>query len=377
MRHAPDLHSAGTLLSAAWQCQVRLRLQEAIVEEPGYRHRLLRCRVDSDRATLPATVILKAANPLASIATELTALRFLGSLPRAARIVPALYAGNLSANLILMEDLGDGPRLRERLRGSDPEAAEEALLAMMDQLGTLHAATVGREREYEKLHDEVGREPGFAHTVRLLAEECARFGERSREAGVAPAPHLAEEASQVATEVTDGGPFRTFTSGDPAPVNVIPRDGSVRLLDFEVSGYRSALVDGCFPWMRHLATTDANRFPPPLARQMEQRYRTALAAGIPAALDDARYNPALVAAAAAWLSSTLRYLPKALIRDRTIGLATRRQRILGTLDAFLTLSEARGLPLPGYHESAARLRPHLDTLWSANLPPLPLYPAFR
>jgi hypothetical protein len=109
---------------------------------------------------------------------------------------------------------------------------------------------------------------------------------------------------------------------------------------------------------------------------METAYRAELVNGCPEAEEDGIFEAALTDVCAFWLLSTLaRHLATSMEEDRTWGISTMRQRILGRLDVFImTAEEFRRLP--ALRGMAARLHERLLQAWPHTVP-LPLYPSLN
>src|SRR6185503_14365018 len=120
------------VLSSAWGGEVVL---DDAVALHGRTH-VHRFHVRRAPAGAPATVIVKRVRD----SKERECLQLLTKLsPEPA--APTLYAANES--LLVMEDLGDGERLDHTLLGKDPERATQTLVALLETMGSMHAATRG------------------------------------------------------------------------------------------------------------------------------------------------------------------------------------------------------------------------------------------
>lgn len=364
------------LLTARFGRRVTLTLVDPIVEDRGYRHTVLRCGLRQGPVEAPETVVLKQANaPGRGFALELAGLQLLSELPRASNVVPAVLAADRKAEVLVLEDLGSGPRLRELLRGEDGPAAEHALTEQMRTLARMHADSIGHESRFDDLVRSAGQWTHVDHAVNRLEGDLRRFASRLCLAGVEPDARLQADVAAVLSAL-DSGDFRCLTSGDIAPVNCIPTVGGAKLLDFEVCAYRNGAIDACFPHMRHLATTDANRLPADVKDRMSKAYRKELGdCGVE--FPDDLYEKFIVSASAIWVTSICSLLEKALRADKLMILSTRRQRILAALEEFTLLGRRPGgTPLPGFQRSVSALRDALYARWS-DTPSMPVFPAFR
>lgn len=77
-------------------------------------------------------------------------------------------------------------------------------------------------------------------------------------------------------------------------------NGSARLFDFELAGYRHALLDVAYLHLGFQWCYQPGRIPPDVLGEAETAYRLEASSGIPMALDQAAYQRGLTAAAAAW-----------------------------------------------------------------------------
>src|SRR5262245_21659128 len=94
---------------------------------------------------------------------------------------PTVYTGDAERGFFLMEDLGAGESLADRLTGDDAEAATAALLAYTRTLGELHAETRGTEAHWQELRRARGGRPELAASswrgdVARFRGVCERHG---------------------------------------------------------------------------------------------------------------------------------------------------------------------------------------------------------
>ena len=262
----------------------------------------------------------------------------------------------------------------DALTGSDPAAAEAALLVFAEQLGRLHADTAPRRHEYARLRaalDPAGDGLGWFGRYargRLRDDTLAELARIGLEADAALGGELAELAGAFA----DAGQLAAYLHGDPCPDNVLWTAAGPRLIDFEAGGVGQALLDGVYAEMAFPSCWCANRVPDPLVRRLEGTYRRELARGCPAAADDRLFDQAYAAACAAWLLVILRAAGRP---DSRWGIASVQQRLIHRAERVARVcAERRCLP------AVADLAASVADWVRARLPelePLPLYPAFR
>ncbi len=377
-----------------------VRLETADVLRDGGRNRAARFRVADGPEDAPATVIAKANVGDAEKAfdpeddapgahawrfyNEWASGAFLGSLgdepPFAARVL----GGSRAEGLILLEDLGAPDSMADRMQGDDRPALETALRTYARTLGRLHAATAGAEREAEFTRlrlslggRETAREREGGHWLREQVEVFRRLCDA---VGVAPASGFDEEVAAVQASLDDPGPFLAFAPCDTCPDNhkLMP-DGSLRLFDFEFSGFRHALLDASYLRVPFPTCWCVNRLPAEVVDDLEAAYREELARGCPEASDDAVFAREMLRACAYWALSTVTWgWEKYLEEDSRWGLATVRQRHLVRLENLVSLSErAGGAGLPAIADTARQLRGALGGRWLPGLEEMPLYPPFR
>jgi hypothetical protein len=298
------------------------------------------------------------------------------SLPNSGEYALRFYGGDREAGVIVIEDLGDGEALVDRLMGDDPRRAEEGLRLLAECLGRMHADTIGHEERYQAFRDALGPRPGSPRPGPL--EGLRSELERGFQAlGIEPSPGFDEDFARVAAAWADPEPFLAYVHGDPCPDNCRIVDGRLRLLDFETGGFRHAMMDAVYGRIIFPTCWCANRLPPHAAPMMEAAYRAELARSCPAVEDDKRFRQELLHACASWLlCSGTWMLEKSLAADHQWGISSWRQRVLVRLDAMADSAEQFDYLL-AMGATARRCTARLRELWPAEADAMPLYPAFR
>lgn len=357
------------------------------------RSRVYRLRLSGPPGT-PATAILKAvraepgipydpdeADPhgrAALLHNEWAGYAWLESLPELRGAAPRLLGGDRALGVLVLEDLGPGESLADRLLGADPAAARAGMRAYAATLGRLHAATAGRFAEYRALRAGLGPGDGRALPAPAgLPAELETLGRFAGGVGVPVSAGARAEAAAVCAALEDAGPFLAYSPSDVCPDNNrLAADGRLRLFDFEGGGFRHALLDAAYLRLALPSCWCVNRLPAGLVPRLEALYRAALVRGCPAAADDARYESGLVDACAAWLIWSVSWqwqeTPDA---DRRLGPTTFRQSILRRLRLFGAMPAAHRRR-PALAALARRLGAVLRRRWR-EVPPMPLYPCFR
>jgi hypothetical protein len=285
---------------------------------------------------------------------ERSALEFLAALD----LTPKLLAAG--DGLLVLEDLGPRPSLRELLLEGD----DTALVDFARSLGRLHAATAGRAAEYYA-------GPGAWADPRVDRETYLalwRDGvDHLASLGTAMSTAAAHELAEVIAEIVEPGPFLALSNGDVGLNNYLvlgPGDG--RLIDFEAAGFRNVLAevtDLYTPGPMWITLGD----PSPL----EAAYR----AEFPVA-DDRAYGRVAAGGACVWAARRLATLPK--IDARPSGDASRLHRV-ATMEAAADTAERFGC-LPALRDWARAGAAALRRRWpdaDIDLAALPPYTTRR
>ncbi|MFI8535029.1 hypothetical protein ACIGMX_32885 [Streptomyces aquilus] len=299
-------------------------------------------RVTLGGANVPRTVIVKwaRASPAES-RTELTALRFLsGDLGLA--LTPRVIAADLSAGLVVMEDLAPRTALDHLLRRDGAAAHVDRLAAFARARGELSAATVGRADTYYARQTALGPiDPAADQGTRFARLRDEAYGHAAALGTPITGP-AANELGDALAELTDPGPFLALTNGDAETNNILLNESGptdARLIDFEHAGYTHALIDAVCLYVPGPAWMSVGD---PVATGLADHYRRALARGVPEAEDDRRYGFGLAAACISW--AIVRLQRFALLDTRSPGDPSRPQ-LIETLEAAARTAEThRALP---------------------------------
>jgi hypothetical protein len=315
---------------------------------------------------------------------ELAALRFLASLDIDPPVAPRLFAWDASAQLLLLEDLGDHS-LATTLLGQDRAAAHTALVAYATGLGRLHARTAGRESGAAAVGEALEAAPEYLGNSRGGCDGVG-FRRLCEAAGVAVDAAFDDDLHRVDALLTAPGAFRVLTHGDPCPGNERLKHRGVVFFDFEASAFNHALLDGTYLNMAFPTCWCVGAIPPEVLSDAQAVYRETLAAGVPQAADAAIYSRHLLYASARWLLTGDAVVPRAqrgddghllalLAADWSWGPSTARQRLLCRLLAFRKLALATN-DLLGLAEIAFRLHRTLASRWPTSVHSLANFPAF-
>jgi hypothetical protein len=313
-------------------------------------------------------------SPTIRFFNEWASLQFLGEVVPDRPVAPRLYGGDREAGILVMEDLGPVIGLAESLLGDDPAAARADLVAYSTTVGRLHARTAPHVARFNQMRDALGPpHPGFGEAWIVPA-----FHATLDALGLSPTPTIDDDLAILAASMADPGPFAALIHTDPCPGNWTRLDDGDRLIDFEYSRIGPALMDGVFGRVPFPTCWCVGVLPEPVANAMAHAYRTELARGCPAALDDVLYARAEVEACAFWLILLCHWHPLADLFEeaREWGTATIRQRLLTRLEVVAEVTTAAG-HLIAIGELAGVMRQALRERWAGEVTPLPPYPAFR
>jgi thiamine kinase-like enzyme len=298
--------------------------------------------------------------------------QFLSTLPGHFKHSPRFYGGDRNLGLIILEDVQHSARLVESLLGNDDAQAEQALLQYASCLGQLHTHTIDRAAAFEELFKAIApnvkpiKDTVNIHKHQLMLASLGIYTENS----------WLHDLEAINEAINHPGEFLAYIHADACPDNVLDTGETLRLIDFETGHFGHALIDAAYGRMMFPSCWCANRLPHAVVRQMENTYRAILMQRCPVAADDQIFEIALVKTCGFWLLYTLtRHLEYALRKDLHWGISTIRQRILARLEAFTATAQEFN-QLPGLCNTSSQLLDLLRQRW-ANVPALPLYPAFQ
>src|SRR5262245_22977538 len=225
----------------------------------GNKSTVLRCGLLDAAPPAPPSVIVKRSKH-GAILEDWAASLLLEQVSHEPPFAPRCYGGDLLAQVIVLEDLGDGEGTgtRELLLGDDPDRAAAALVEHLRLVGELHGATAGRAEAYARVRQALGpprppkplyEDPWSDARGPALTEQDRRQAVReyrsSLEAlGLRP-PAAADEEIDLVTRRVEGnpGPFLAFCQGDlNEPGGCARWRGQLRLFDFGGGGCRHALA---------------------------------------------------------------------------------------------------------------------------------------
>jgi hypothetical protein len=331
---------------------------------------VVRARIAASPFGLPRTIVIKhypepappgAPDPFAQ---EAVSYQLFTALPAEDRMCPELLAHDASRRVLVIDDLGRAPTLRDKLCGRDARAAERSLLSWARSLGRLHATTAGREADFDALLRRVGGPvklddstpaAAFAQLPALLEETV---GVRT--------PELVRRHAEQACARAGSLSYRAFSPVDLSPDNNLVTSGGVRFLDFERGRVRNALIDAAHLRVPFASCTEPQALPAGMSEAMVAAWRVEISGVWPALAD----NDALSA-------HLLDHQLLLVWANTTSALAGQCERLAAlvtwwrNLDSYAEGQGARQIAAHARETAAA-----LDAGFGPGLE-LPLYPAFR
>lgn len=366
--------AAEEALSAAWGGRVSCAIIDTL---PGSsRSRVYRLSVTGGPV---ASVILKASigrdggpyvardptpgGPFQRLCNDWAGGEMLGPLG----LGPNVYAGDSERGFCLLEDLGEGETLAQRLSGSDPASATEALFAYARSLGEMHAATRGQERRWADLLEEKGARNDnngpIATPWRSAAQDIRVFCE---EIGMNIPAALETDVAEIFEKIDRNSEYLAFTPADCCPENHFLRGDRVVFFDCEFAGMRHALLDAAYVLAPFPTCSCCAALPDDLPPRLIAAYREGFAGG-------PDFEDEMTLALAAWLTNGL-MAHRFTGWDSAFGLSTLRQRVQVLIGQLLARPNFNSVA-PKLAELVADWDKLLRVRWSA-LPPMPKYPAF-
>jgi hypothetical protein len=283
---------------------------------------------------------------------------------------PKALTGDTAHGFFLMEDLGMGESLADRLCGNDAQAASDALFAYAKSLGQMAKATSGKLEEWESLRRAKG---GTASPIIPESETWTKsivaFTQICQKLNIPFAEAIAEESQRIYDVFANPGDYLGFTPSDCCPDNHFLRGDTVVFFDNEGAGMRHALIDLAYITVPFPTCWCTNRLPAGMPEKLIEVYRTEY-------LGDANFTEHLLYATTYWTVVQIsKSLEKWLDKDNEGSISTIHQRHLLRLENTLNFPDAKAT-LPGLTHTMQSLHDMLQQRWS-DVEPMPLYPAFR
>jgi hypothetical protein len=368
------LRAAEQLLGARLGARVQLADPEHL--GGSGRSTVVRVRVAHTPFVLPRTLVVKhcpAPAPAGGVdpfALEAASCQLFTSLRHENRPGPELIACDSGQRLLVLEDLGRSGTVASLLNAANAARAEQVLLDWAHALGRLHATTRDRESDFAALLRRLGvtrmRDPVAEHGRAAVTGLPALL---EIELGVTSPADAVTQAHRAA-EMLDGHPHRAFSPADLAPDNAVVARKTVRFIDFEGGGFRTALLDTAQLRAPLPSSGIALGFPPGMTEAMVSAWHSEVVGSWPELADRSVLTRRLLDSQLLWTWLCTWWLlgsqvavpePGGLLVDRWERLAADADRVgpLATAKHAVTVADA--------------LRHRFHIVGDA----LPWYPAFR
>lgn len=261
--------------------------------------------------------------------------------------------------------------------GGDTQAAEQGRVALEALLGRMHALTIERQPEFDRLRDKLGlrdKESEY-YTYQWLV---TALRSAAKELAVTPMSGIEDDLAVLIETIKKPEPFLAYPHSDPCSGNDIRVGSQLRLLDFEFGDFRHALTDGVYGRILFPTCCCSNRVPLSVVAQMEASYRAMLMQKCLAAGADVLFYQAVVTGCAYWALTMYSWNPVAdlLAQDREWGIATIRQRVLARSEIFAQMAEQFGY-LEALGATLSAIVAKLHSLLSMEVDSMPSYLAFH
>lgn len=303
----------------------------------------------------------------AAFGIELASLEYLAGMP--VPVAPRLLGADVTAGVLLMEELPAGRSMADSLLLGDRATATANMVAYATALGSVHAWSIGRTAGFERARARYSPAAG-SHPWWLERIERGR-GQFLRVASVLGVATEGVDAEIDGLVRMLGGPRDlSFVHGDLCPDNVRLADGCIRFFDFEGSSLGSAALDAAYllaPFPSCWCFADV---PADIADLAMAAYRSALEAGGVEAGQD--FDTELTAALAGWVVARGAMIEGALERDRQWGTTTMRPRLVSWTERFAAAA-ATTSTFPRLRILAEGLNDRFRSRWPNAV--IPAYPA--
>lgn len=362
---------------------------------------LYRFKVISGPDGIPETVFVKRKRAR-RMRIEWACLRFLSEQMGENSVMPHFYGGGYSGKnnvpFVVMEDMGDGQNLRAILLSDDSQTAKMVLIECAKKLGKIHAHSIGKAKEFLKIRNSIVNIKQKSEDINSVYAE--KLIEICDAADIEPYQESFSELRVLGNFLDTSNHFHALIHGDLYPVNVYhsTSKAKVYIFDYEFGHFQHVLVGG-FQIRVHLDLwADVSKFPEEVMQEMENVYRSELAASCPEAEDDEWYYHRLIEACVyETICCIYRFFepPKTVfsndINNRPAGdyeafrtdpnynhwgLPAVRRRVFYRLGLLAQLTEEHGY-LQALGTTAKKIRDKFSTIWPPEVQVMPLFPAFQ
>jgi hypothetical protein len=370
---AEETTTAESLLADALGVHVAVRSAEKI----WGRGHILRLKLGDNRS-----VVLKRrrrtenfGDRVRGFDAELASLEFLNVMETA--IAPRLLGADTAAGILIMEDLGPATSLAHSLLAHDRARAEADLIAYGRALGTMHAWSFGRAREFAEIRarhvpPDVSVAAQAPDWMDAIVRGKEPFLEMSAQLGL-PGEGVSDEIDSLGSLLRGTrhpGGYTALVHSDACPDNTQITDGVCRIFDFETSGWGAIALDAAYLLAPLPSCWCFASLPSDVTAPAIRAYRDKVtSAGVELGPD---WDAAMAAALAGWVVARGAALGRTLDEDREWGTTTMRPRLLTWLRSF-TDTAARADVLPRLRSLAGTLHEQLSLRWPETA--VPDYPA--
>ncbi len=307
---------------------------------------------------------------------EWASLVFLDILVDGEEFGPCFYGGDKESGLMVIEDLGQGKRLDDYLKGTDPIAAESALIEFAAIHGRLHAVTLGKKDEFRLIRESLG--PSMLEDEQDTYEQLiSTFHQTVEILGILTDQEVAGDLEILKQSMLHPGPFQSFIQNDSCADNCLFQESKLRLLDFEGGMFDHALKEGVYGRMHFPTCRYVYRIPRHIVLRMEEAYRVELAKKCSEANNERYFARTVAEACVFWMLQWYQMDPllKVLENDRLLIAATSRQRYLLRSEIVAQTTQEAGR-MEAIGRTIGAMAEKMRTLWP-DVEEMPLYPAFR
>jgi Ser/Thr protein kinase RdoA (MazF antagonist) len=363
---AAEYEVAGSVLSDAWGEPVEVSAADLVWK----RRHVVRLATRDGRSAILKRLRRQRSGEEAGrdeFGIELASLEFLGGMPDP--VAPRLLGADVSAGILIMEELPRGRSLARTLLHGDRDGAIADLISYATALGSLHAWSIGRAGEFERARarysPSADPRPWW---VERIDSRRAVYLRIASELGASTDGVDAEIDAIV--RILGGERHRSFVHGDLCPDNVRLSAGRTRIFDFEESSTGSPALDAAYLLAPFPSCWCFASVPESISAPAMNAYLAALTAGGVQTTDELQLE--LAAALAGWVAARGNMIERALKGDEEWGTTTMRPRLVAWTERFAAVAAATGT-FPVLRAIAERLNKRFQSLWPDAI--VPAYPA--
>jgi hypothetical protein len=242
--------AAADVLSARFGARVELTALDEAIEvgtETVRQRAVVRAQVASTPFVLPKTLVIKqygaGCQAVESFASEAVSYQLCNALPEDSRMCPALLAHSREQRVLVLEDLGRMPTLRDVLLAGDATAAERSLLSFARSLGRLHAGTASGDADFAALSRRLGVDLGAAPLAARAQHALAAVPGLLQEVLGVATTHQGAEVRERTRWLTGASRRRALSPADPCPEDALLTEQGVRFPDLDGARLREVALD--------------------------------------------------------------------------------------------------------------------------------------